>query len=89
MIAVTGGAATGREGIYGIDPATGAVRLLIGKDNNETVFHREWARDGATFYDRHLGARRGIYRLELESMRKTHSGKAAGGIQPPGTHATS
>jgi Tol biopolymer transport system component len=70
LIAMTGASLSGAEGLYGIDPTTGAVRMLLDKQENETVFHGEWSRDGRFFFNRHADARQGIYRLDLQNRRK-------------------
>jgi Tol biopolymer transport system component len=70
LVAVTGSDAKGLEGLYGVDPSTGQVQLLIGKEQNETVFHGQWSSDGRFFYNRHTDARQGLYRLDIHTGAK-------------------
>jgi len=70
VIAVTGSDLAGMEGLYGIDPGTGDSRILLNREENESVFHGQWSRDGRSFYNRHADARKGIYRVDLTTRVK-------------------
>jgi Tol biopolymer transport system component len=60
----------GTEGQFRIDPATGKARLFMTFKDLESGFEGVWSADGKTQFNRYRDFRRGIFRLNTQTLER-------------------
>jgi Tol biopolymer transport system component len=66
-IMVSGIAPGGRQGLFRVDPKSGQATLFRSRQDLESFYEGVWSRDGRFHWNRYDDARRGIFRLNVET----------------------